>query len=165
MEDKEMLEMAAKAAGIKVTWEPMHGCYWIDPGQDLQIDPWEPLADDGQALRLAVRLGISVDNPDPERLITSHNPRLDAEQEGIVTATIRGDGYRYSALRLKRWFCALRWVSIAEFKRVKNCKDTDLVKFWRENSPQKFENAYTATRRAIVRAAAEIWLARQPASE
>jgi len=43
--------------GIAVTWEPAHGCYWIDLGQGLPIDIWDPLGDDTQAFRLAVKTG------------------------------------------------------------------------------------------------------------
>lgn len=47
MTDHELLELAAKAAGL-----------------DLNLvkgwDGWNPLIDDGDALRLAVKLGISV---------------------------------------------------------------------------------------------------------
>ena len=46
MKDKELLELAAKAAGIKPD-------SWDDCG-------WSPLSDDGDALRLAVKLGISL---------------------------------------------------------------------------------------------------------
>lgn len=46
MTDKELLEMAAKAAGIK---DEM----WL-------WDWWNPLTDDGDALRLAVKLGLTV---------------------------------------------------------------------------------------------------------
>lgn len=56
MTDRELLELAAKAVGLRITWEPDHKCHWINPGQGIQIDPWNPLRDDGQALRLAVAL-------------------------------------------------------------------------------------------------------------
>ena len=60
MSDRELLEDAAKAAGIY---------YWIDadavvthsdtPGSTRE---WNPLTDDGDALRLAVKLRIDVDH-------------------------------------------------------------------------------------------------------
>lgn len=59
MEDRELLEMAAKAAGIRVEW--------CQPGMTIIVDDegsrqgwWNPLEDDGDALRLAVKLRISV---------------------------------------------------------------------------------------------------------
>jgi hypothetical protein len=56
MTDRELLERAARAVGLGVTWEPVHNCFWIAPGQGLAIRPWEPLNDDGDAFRLAVSL-------------------------------------------------------------------------------------------------------------
>ena len=57
MTDREMLELAAKAAGLHVKVVSnsgrglkVHGnCNW-----------WNPLTDDGDALRLAVKMGIYV---------------------------------------------------------------------------------------------------------
>jgi hypothetical protein len=60
MDDRELLEAAARAAGLRVKWEPVHGGLWIEPGQGIQIDPWNPLTDDGDALRLAVKLRLQV---------------------------------------------------------------------------------------------------------
>ena len=49
MNDKEMLIAAAKAAGIEVVTPTM-----------LEYGKWNPLEDDGDALRLAVKLGIDI---------------------------------------------------------------------------------------------------------
>ncbi len=60
MTDKELLELAAKAAGINTL-------YWTKDGQKLVRrdggiqKPWNPLTDDGDALRLAVKLKLVVD--------------------------------------------------------------------------------------------------------
>lgn len=59
--DKELLELAAKAAGFTYRTSPeWHntGAPQIWDGNDW-ID-WNPLTDDGDALRLAVKLGIDV---------------------------------------------------------------------------------------------------------
>ena len=65
--DRALLEMAAKAAGIAVVRSRLHDPACQDflirgsvrnPSQDL--GPWNPLADDGDALRLAVKLDIAV---------------------------------------------------------------------------------------------------------
>lgn len=65
--DRELLELAAKAAGIAVVRSRLDDPACQDfltrgsarnPSQDL--GPWNPLADDGDALRLAVKLRISV---------------------------------------------------------------------------------------------------------
>jgi hypothetical protein len=52
-EDRELLEMAAKAAGVKRTIE------WL--GHHEYTPEWNPLTDDGDALRLAVKLNLDVD--------------------------------------------------------------------------------------------------------
>jgi hypothetical protein len=63
-EDKELLEMAAKAAGIDLlAWNDGQECYSSGEGFITQINTiWNPLKDDGDALRLAVvlQLGISI---------------------------------------------------------------------------------------------------------
>lgn len=58
MTDKEMLEMAAKAAGIDWFDEPSA---IAGKGLHLISGPfWNPLTDDGDAFRLAVKLGIQI---------------------------------------------------------------------------------------------------------
>jgi hypothetical protein len=57
MTDRELLELAAKAAGIEIQW-PSFGdasCRRTDTW-----DIWNPLTDDGDALRLAVKLGMQI---------------------------------------------------------------------------------------------------------
>jgi hypothetical protein len=58
MTDRELLELAAKAAGIEGTWDIHAKCLVPTVGQMW----WNPLIDDGAALRLAVRLNIEFDN-------------------------------------------------------------------------------------------------------
>lgn len=154
-DDRTLLERAARAAGIALSPDGE----WSWRGIKLADGPhnyWNPLTDDGDALRLAVQLGISIHSQDPEKLVHEHSPVVDARQEGFAVAKIEGYGYRHSAPHLRRWSCAVHWVSMAEYERVKNCKEEWRVQFWRDNCPEKFENAYTATRRAITRAAAQI---------
>ena len=50
MTDRELLELAAKAAGIEYH---NYGMEWFDAH-------WNPLADDGDALRLAVKLQLTT---------------------------------------------------------------------------------------------------------
>lgn len=113
MTDKELLEMAAKAAGIQIVGEvdkmicqPDHrtGGFIIrnDRGGD---SCWNPLTDDGDALRLAVNLNLSI----------STGP------------------------------CVVKCNSISGALRG-NFIEEDSI----------YQDKYAATRRAIVRAAAEI---------
>ena len=64
--DRELLTMAAKAAGIDLRWKlgfhqivlPPSVPYFLVGGLDQH---WNPIADDGDALRLAVKLGFTVE--------------------------------------------------------------------------------------------------------
>jgi len=106
MTDRELLEMAAKAAGYKM--HPHGRCY----GSFLVIENedgsyiWNPLIDDGDALRLAVKLGLTV--------------AIDNDRGMETDAWLYGDT---------------------------SCE---------ANESHTSSEPYTATRRAIVRAAAEI---------
>jgi hypothetical protein len=55
MTDRELLEKAAKAAGVL-----LEGVETDGRGVTIRGTYWQPLHDDGDALRLAVKLGISV---------------------------------------------------------------------------------------------------------
>ncbi|CUJ52906.1 Uncharacterised protein [Achromobacter xylosoxidans] len=60
MNDREMLELAAKAAGMPLGgWEPCPGGFFTysHRGSD-ERKTWLPLTDDGDALRLAVKLNL-----------------------------------------------------------------------------------------------------------
>lgn len=56
MTDRELLELAAKAAGYPAEWR---GEIKIETDQGPRL--WNPLTDDGDALRLAVKLGLDVE--------------------------------------------------------------------------------------------------------
>ena len=64
MTDHELLEMAAKAAGIAlISWTNMYDACDEIGGRFItqpRGEPWNPLEDDGDALRLAVKLYIGV---------------------------------------------------------------------------------------------------------
>ena len=55
MTDRELLELAAKAAGIDGWWEQPYLSFIKRSG-----GPWSPLDDDGEALRLALHCGMRV---------------------------------------------------------------------------------------------------------
>ncbi len=56
MTDKELLELAAKAAGIEIEWYAPNVEVW----DFAQVPNWNPLTDDGDALRLAVKLELEI---------------------------------------------------------------------------------------------------------
>ena len=62
MEDRELLELAAKAAGLHVdVRSTIPGWLWVRESKTHgPYRLWNPLTDDGDALRLAVRLSIEV---------------------------------------------------------------------------------------------------------
>jgi hypothetical protein len=106
MTDRELLELAAKAAGIDARRLPNAWPHRFDD------DQWDPLIDNGDALRLAVKLGIDVSFP----LYRKCDP-----------PTVHAGRY---------------W--------------DPYVSCWYPFEEKKGEDPYAATRRAIVRAAAEI---------
>jgi len=55
--DRELLELAAKAAEIKLTGDDRAA--WLNRSSY----GWNPLVDDGDALRLAVKLGLALHLP------------------------------------------------------------------------------------------------------
>ena len=112
MNDHELLKLAAKAAGIELVE--------LDECQDVLSDgtAWNPLTDDGDALRLAVKLGIDVD------------------QSGQIGV----DSEPYTAV-------VCHW----RYRRKESSID-----LWTSIGQKHEGDPYAATRRAIVRAAAEI---------
>lgn len=66
MTDRDLLELAAKASGMNIAaWERSDSGFWCYAGlHDDTIKTWNPLTDDGDALRLAVKLGmrLCIDN-------------------------------------------------------------------------------------------------------
>lgn len=59
MNDHELLEQAAKAAGYAVEWVRNSGCFYRCE-EEIGRESWDPLDDDGDALRLAVKLNLSI---------------------------------------------------------------------------------------------------------
>jgi len=67
--DRELLELAAKAAGLttshkwnaeRLTMDPPVTAMVVHRNGELVTTGWNPLTDDGDALRLAVRLNIPI---------------------------------------------------------------------------------------------------------
>ena len=59
MSDRELLELAAKAAGIELVWHNFSNVPSLFKGLSSD-EVWNPLTDDGDALRLAVKLNLAV---------------------------------------------------------------------------------------------------------
>ncbi len=95
MNDREMLELAAKAAGIKIDCSDMSGGRVNNEGFDLNGNAvldwhngtrWNPLADDGDAFRLGVKLGLTI-NPYKRGLFVSRY-----ENEPVIQEKWAEDG-------------------------------------------------------------------------
>lgn len=124
MDDRTMLELAVKAAGIEY-WvvrfaprsSPIEKIHVTKDGETVE---WNPLTDDGDALRLAVKLGLSI----------TPYPIYNLERHSVI---------------------------------VKQRRASDTL---REPNPTEVAEVYngdplSATRRAIVRAAAEVQLSKE----
>lgn len=125
-EDKNLLELAAKAACVSAYWStdgsiqarPMFVIHGRGAMGGMPYEhPWNPLKDDGDTLRLAVQLGFKI--------CSDHDATL-------------GE------------FCEV-FYHPRKYARQKSCIE------YHKDHPDRF----AATRRAIVRAAAEIGKAQQ----
>jgi hypothetical protein len=94
MTDRELLEMAAKAAGINGEIQDGDIGFWIDRRRGIV---WNPLTDDGDALRLAVklrlclfleipRIGIGPMLDGPEVYVEDDEDEMPATRRAIVRA-------------------------------------------------------------------------------
>lgn len=121
MSDRELLKRAAKAAGVSTKivkpfadYDDRLGFYTMNMDGSRVTGQWNPLADDGDALRLAVKLRLNIDFGTHESI-----PYVSASRHGI------------------------------EMVRAPVCATESSYE-------QKISDWDAATRRAIVRAAAEI---------
>lgn len=81
MTDRELLEAAAKAAGYGVeivSSREQHGTVGFYMKPDLLW--WDPLTDDGDALRLAVKLGLEVSHNSFGNVIVDHYTRPESQK-------------------------------------------------------------------------------------
>lgn len=88
MEDRELLEMAAKACNMDLP-------HWVDQNNDedsahygepclcgdlagkpYEVDSWNPLTDDGDALRLAVKLGFTISTEEEAVIMCDRLPTI-----------------------------------------------------------------------------------------
>lgn len=93
--DRELLEQAAKAAGIEYTGEGYARAVLSAEHGHYENYPWNPLTDDGDALRLAVKLNMNI--------YTGHK-RASAEiisdsDEPSICITMLHDNDPYAATR------------------------------------------------------------------
>lgn len=89
MTDRELLELAAKAAGIKVFFDDEGDCYRVKASGNRAY--WNPLTDDGDALRLAVRLRLVCGFVDPNcwAELSGNYPHFEPSEPDPLAATRR----------------------------------------------------------------------------
>lgn len=89
MTDQELLEMAAKASEIKYTVKNgvlvSHGDHVSPPM------PWNPLDDDGDAMRLAVRLNMTLIPNDGCNMAFAHCEMISRGERNQVYQAHNGD--------------------------------------------------------------------------
>jgi hypothetical protein len=91
--DRELLELAAKAAGVDGKWARRRFGNASDWSEYFVVGPrvgkvWNPLADDGDALRLAVKLQISID---PQATLTAAASNLSGDYYEEQASDFGGD--------------------------------------------------------------------------
>ena len=95
MTDREMLELAAKAAGI----EHLSGEYYVSGPELWDIERkrwWRPLTNDGDALRLAAKLSMRIDTC----VNTGCAARYGIDCENVIYVGISSDNDLLKATRL-----------------------------------------------------------------
>jgi hypothetical protein len=92
MTDRELLELAAKAADIELWHEDVFTKGLTQKISQSGILCWNPLADDGDALRLAVKLTLEIDvclTGIAVRTPIGHKVLIDSKQEPDAYAATR----------------------------------------------------------------------------
>ncbi len=87
MTDRELLEMAAKAAGIEVFFDGEGDCYRVKESGNRRY--WNPLFFDGDALRLAVKLHLDIHIDSNLTDVTYLNSTTEAHMADPYAATRR----------------------------------------------------------------------------
>ena len=88
MTDRELLELAAKAAGIGLA---IDGSVVVSDESGLRH--WNPLADEGDALRLAVKLGMEIYVDTHCNCVEAYSVTHDPYMKHRAIANIDGDPY------------------------------------------------------------------------
>lgn len=89
--DRELLEAAAKAAGLRIVEQRSGGLPWTVEPPSGPRHTWNPLTDDGDALRLAVKLELQLDlrHSTHEVSVYGASERIDEGAQDPYTATRR----------------------------------------------------------------------------
>lgn len=99
MDDRTLLELAARAAGIETLWDETLSRLYIIDGERVQGE-FKPLTDDGDAFRLAVKLKMEV-------AIWSADTTVQTDEVGIVEEKHRSDPYAATRRAITRAAAAI----------------------------------------------------------
>jgi hypothetical protein len=88
MTDCELLEAAAKAAGIPAPFQVLRDGTWVF--DEPHRKNWNPLTDDGDALRLAVKLRLCI-KVYTEAVIVGTDHRVNGRE--MLHVVVKGDDY------------------------------------------------------------------------
>lgn len=92
MNDRELLELSAKAAGITLEWDGNPEEWMPMYYEGKTYHSWNPLEDDGDALRLAVKLRLDVTfGFDDEENVVSVNANWDGAPAEVIQEIIGQD--------------------------------------------------------------------------
>ncbi|MFT0546973.1 hypothetical protein ACMHYO_11595 [Allopusillimonas ginsengisoli] len=114
MSDRELLELAAKAAGLPVDMTNEGGIGWFACGKsdDGETVWWNPLKSDGDALRLAVDLDLNVFHAaNCAYAMSSEN---DESNEQRVSYAGAGDKYKATRIAIVRAAAEIARAALAQ---------------------------------------------------
>lgn len=104
--EREMTEAAARAMGLRVDWEELHGCYWLVSELGMPVKPWQPrfANDENFALAAALRISVEHNHPDEKRpwvcaSVSTNIGRTQQFMEDVPTEELRADRMRLAILR------------------------------------------------------------------
>ncbi len=98
--DRELLELAAKAAGVSFFVDNLGRC--MEMHANLMPCPWSPLQDDGDALRLAVKLRIDLEWREDGRISAYRHAHADGHCFTAIEFTAIESGREDSAAATRR---------------------------------------------------------------
>lgn len=102
--DRELLELAAKAAKLAIGSPCERGGFYACQYNEFSrtygpYRVWNPLTDDGDALRLAVKLGLQLDSDSPNEMACCWRVGGDGEPEEAAIMVERWASDSYAATR------------------------------------------------------------------
>lgn len=138
--DRELLELAARAVEIVGVWHERGQCIHVTDCAGMSDMWWRPLDDDGDALRLAMALNISLKtqaaypgNYQGSFSVVAANGTVENSSYGVCVSYLSHDCF------------------VEEY-----IQDGDELAEWQKEFDKRTRDKMVATRRAIVRAAAAI---------